>query len=63
MKITEFLQNSNFKLSRFNEEDVFDLENEITLKKTAKGSVPHVQCRARGKQIRLTPEEVIRQRR
>jgi hypothetical protein len=57
VKIAEILQNSNSERSQFNEEDVPDLENEIILKKTAKGSVPQVQCRARGKQIRLTPEK------
>lgn len=61
MKIAEVLKNSNYKLSQFNEEDVRDLEENITLKKTAKGTVPYVQCRIREKQIRLTPEEVIRQ--
>lgn len=61
MKIVEILQNSNYKLSQFNEEDILDLENAITLKKTAKGSIPYVECRIRGKQLRLTPEEVIRQ--
>ena len=61
MKIVDLLKDSNYKLSQFNEEDILDLENAITLKKTAKGSLPDVECRIRGKQLRLTPEEVIRQ--
>ncbi|MDD2237333.1 MAG: N-6 DNA methylase [Kiritimatiellae bacterium] len=61
MKITEILQNSNYRLSQFNEEDILELEGQITLKKTAKGSVPYIQCQVRAKPIRLTPEEVIRQ--
>ena len=61
LKIAEILKKSTYKLSQFNEEDVRDLEESITLKKTAKGETPYVQCRIREKQIRLTPEEVVRQ--
>ncbi|MBN2704625.1 MAG: N-6 DNA methylase [Pontiellaceae bacterium] len=61
MKIIEILQKSNYKLSQFNEEDIQDLEDSISSKKTAKGTFYYVPCRIRGKLIRLTPEEVIRQ--
>jgi len=61
LKIANILKDSNYKLSQFTKEDIYELEGEITTKTTAKGSIPYVFCRIRGKQVRLTAEEIVRQ--
>jgi len=61
MKLADILKDSNYKLSQFSEAEIEHLEEAIALK-TVKGSeVPYTICLVRQKEIKLTPEEVIRQ--
>ncbi len=59
--LAELLKDSAYKLTQFKPAQIQALEASITLKGTDKGSVPYVSCIVRGKPIRLTPEEAIRQ--
>jgi type I restriction enzyme M protein len=59
--LAELLKDSAYKLTQFKLSQIQALEAGITLKVTDKGSVPYVSCIVRGKPIRLTPEEAIRQ--
>ncbi|MCY7394411.1 MAG: type I restriction enzyme HsdR N-terminal domain-containing protein, partial [Leptolyngbyaceae cyanobacterium CAN_BIN12] len=48
-------------MSQFNAEEINSLEQTVFLKQTKSGDVPYVKCLVRNKDIRLTPEEAIRQ--
>ena len=62
MTLTELLQDSNYELNQFTSDEIKRLEDKIVLKNDSKGrSIPHVQCLIRKKEIKLTPEEVVRQ--
>lgn len=61
MKLNELFKNSGHDYSLFSQEAISFVENGIEMRKTAKGKVPYFTCQVRNKEIRLTPEEVIRQ--
>ncbi|CAD7289686.1 hypothetical protein LMG7974_01763 [Campylobacter majalis] len=62
MKIDEILKNSNHKLDLFAKECIDRLENKIFTKTDKNGKISyHTTCLIRNKEIRLTPEEIIRQ--
>lgn len=59
--LAELLKDSAYRLDQFKPEHVAALEAGITLKETGKSSAPYVNCFGRGKPIKLTPEEAVRQ--
>lgn len=59
--LAELLKDSAYKLSQFKPEQIQALESAITLKESGEKTVPYVTCLVRGKPIRLTPEEAVRQ--
>ncbi|MEN9480148.1 MAG: hypothetical protein RLZZ298_1543 [Pseudomonadota bacterium] len=59
--LAELLKDSAYKLTQFKAEQIEKLEASITLKESGKKDVPYVNCLVRGKPIRLTPEEAVRQ--
>ena len=61
MKLADILKDSNYKLSQFTEAEIEHLEQAIALKTVKSGEVPYTICLVRQKEIKLTPEEVIRQ--
>ena len=61
MKLADILKDSNYKLSQFTEAEIIQLEKTITLKTVKSGEVPYTICLVRQIEIKLTPEEVIRQ--
>jgi type I restriction enzyme M protein len=61
MNLAEILQDSDYKLSQFTAEEIGSLEQAVILKQTKSGEAPYVSCLIRNKEIRLSPEEVIRQ--
>lgn len=62
MILADILRNSNYKPSQFSSEKIKKLEDSIFLKKDSKGvDVPYVLCLVRKKEVRLTPEEIVRQ--
>ncbi|GAB2918425.1 hypothetical protein [Rheinheimera gaetbuli] len=58
---TELMKDSAYRLEQFKQEKIDQLESAISLKQTGKKFVPYVNCIVRGKPIKLTPEEAIRQ--
>ena len=56
-KINDILKNSNYDDTQFSEEEIQHLENRIIYK----DNTPYVECIIREKEIKLTPEETIRQ--
>jgi len=61
MKLSEFLKDSNYKLSQFNEDAIKKIEGAIFLKDIREKKVPYINCIVRKREIKLTPEEVVRQ--
>ena len=59
--LSALLKDSGYKLTQFTPAQISALEASITVKETAKASVPYVTCLVRGKPIKLTPEEAVRQ--
>ncbi|NLA23597.1 MAG: type I restriction enzyme HsdR N-terminal domain-containing protein, partial [Bacteroidales bacterium] len=61
MRLTEILQDSNYKLTQFSQDKIDKLEDEIFTKESRGKDIPYIECIVRKKEIRLTPEEVVRQ--
>src|SRR4051812_8211704 len=61
MKLAELLRDSGYKLTQFKPTQIDALEASITMREVGKTLVPYVHCLVRGKPIKLTPEEAIRQ--
>lgn len=61
MNLAELLKDSAYKLSQFKPVHIEALEAAITLKDAANKPTPYVTCLVRGKPIKLTPEEAVRQ--
>ena len=59
--IAALLRDSAYKLSQFKPAQIAALEAAITLKDSGKKAAPYVTCLVRGKPIKLTPEEAVRQ--
>lgn len=61
MKLIDITKGSEHDLSLFSEEKIAELESRIVIKEGKKGSVPALTCTCRKQEIKLTPEEVVRQ--
>ena len=61
ISMAELLKDSAYKLTQFKPAQIQALEASITMKETEKNSAPYVTCLVRGKPIKLTPEEAVRQ--
>ncbi len=61
MTLTEILKDSNYKLTQFSEEKIKAIEENIFTKRSGDKDIPYFNCLVRKKEIRLTPEEIVRQ--
>lgn len=61
MVINEILQDSNYKLDLFSEESIKYLENKIINKVSENKTNYYTTCLIREKEIKLNPEEIVRQ--
>ncbi|MBE9141684.1 N-6 DNA methylase [Planktothrix mougeotii] len=61
MNLAYILKDSNYKLSQFNSREIEQLEQSIILKSSKSGEIPYTVCLVRKKDVKLTPEEAIRQ--
>jgi type I restriction enzyme M protein len=61
MILADVLRDSNYKLTQFSIEQIEQLEATIFTKETKGKMVPYINCLVRKKEIRLTPEEAVRQ--
>lgn len=61
MVLADILKDSNYKLTQFSADKIKSLEESIILKESKDKSIPYITCLVRKKEIKLTPEEVIRQ--
>ena len=60
-KINEIIKGSEYDLSLFTEEQINKIDNAIYSKESKSGTNYYITCQVRKKDIRLTPEEVVRQ--
>jgi type I restriction enzyme M protein len=61
MNLAAILKDSNYKLSQFTPAEIDTLEKSVIIKHTKSGDVAYINCLVRGKEIKLTPEETVRQ--
>ena len=59
--LAELLKDSAYRLDQFKPEQIKKLEAAISLKDSGKKAAHYVTCVVRGKPIKLTPEEAVRQ--
>jgi type I restriction enzyme M protein len=59
--LSDLLRDTAYKLTQFKPAQIQALEAGITMKDTGKNPTPYVTCLVRGKPIKLTPEEAMRQ--
>ena len=60
--IKDIIKSSEYSLDLFTEEEIFSLQDKIYTQTDKKGNnFPAVKCLIREKEIKLTPEEVVRQ--
>ncbi|MDR2789620.1 MAG: N-6 DNA methylase [Campylobacteraceae bacterium] len=62
MTLSDILKDSEYKLTQFDIARIKELEQKIAARKDKDGKeIPYISCAIRKKEIKLTPEEVIRQ--
>ena len=61
MNLAELLKNSAYRLTQFKPSQIAALEAGITQKDSGKTPALYINCLVRGKLIKLTPEEAVRQ--
>jgi type I restriction enzyme M protein len=61
MTLADILKDSNYKLTQFSAEKVKFLEENIIVRETRGKGTPYINCLVRKKEIKLTPEEAVRQ--
>lgn len=61
MTLSEILKDSNYKLTQFSTESIKQLEENIIIKEKKGNYTPYINCLVRRKEIKLTPEEAVRQ--
>ena len=59
--LAHLLKDSNYKLTQFTTEQITELEQQVFLKKIREKESPYIKCLVRQKDIKLTPEEAVRQ--
>lgn len=59
--ISDILKGSEYSLTQFNKEKIFQLEERIEEREVKGKPTPYVNCLVRNKAIKLTPEEIVRQ--
>lgn len=61
MKLQEILKDSDYSLKLFDENAIKKLESRIITKDSKGGPLHYIPCLIRGKDVKLTPEEIVRQ--
>ena len=61
MTLADILKDSNYQLTQFSDKNIIELEKSITVRQTRGQDTPYVNCLVRKREMRLNPEEVVRQ--
>ncbi len=61
MKLTDIIKGSEYELSLFTDAQISELEGRLIERQTKKGCDYYLTCSVRKKEIKATPEEIVRQ--
>ena len=61
MKLNDFFKNTSYDNTLFSEEAISYIESTIFMKSVKNVETPYIKCLVRNKDIKLTPEEAVRQ--
>ena len=61
MTIADILRDSNFSISLFTDKEINLLEADILFREIKDKKIPYIKCVIRNKEIKLNPEEIVRQ--
>lgn len=61
MRLNDLFKNTSYEDTLFSEEAISAIESAIFMKRIKDNDIPYIKCLIRNKEIRLTPEEAIRQ--
>lgn len=61
MNLNELFKNTSYDDTLFSEEAIAAIESDIYIKNVKGMEIPYIKCLVRKKEIRLTPEEAVRQ--
>lgn len=61
MTIADILRDSNYSISLFTDKEINQLEADILFREAKGKKTPYLKCVIRQKEIKLTPEEIVRQ--
>ncbi len=61
MKLNDIFKNTNYDDSLFSDDAIAIIERAVFMKNVRGANLPHIKCLVRDKEIRLTPEEAVRQ--
>ncbi len=59
--LSDLFKDSNYKLTQFSDKQIAKLESSITSREARGTPVPYVTCLVRRKEVKLVPEEAVRQ--
>lgn len=59
--LADLLRDSNYKLTQFTPARIKALEENVSIKSVRDKETPYIKCLLRDKEIKLTPEEAVRQ--
>ncbi|WP_206225177.1 hypothetical protein [Parabacteroides sp. ZJ-118] len=61
MRLTDIIKGSEYELSLFTDSQISELEGRLIERQTKKGYDYYFTCSVRKKEIKATPEEIVRQ--
>ena len=61
MKLNELFKNTSYDDTLFSQDIITTIESRIFMKAVKGVEVPYIKCLVRDKEIKLTPEEAVRQ--
>lgn len=61
MKLNELFKSTSYDDSLFDSKAIAAIESAVFTKTVRDANVPYIKCQVRNKEIRLTPEEAVRQ--
>jgi len=61
MTIADILRDSNYSISLFTDKEINQLEADILFREVKGKKTPYLKCLIRNKEIKLNPEEIVRQ--
>ena len=61
MTLAEILRDSAYKLTQFSDDKIQTLQQSIIVKDSRDKPTPYITCLVRNKEIKLVPEEIVRQ--